>query len=160
MGIGMGCELDPANPWQCKAGSSRAPTPWAWDFNPIMVDRPVVFGGEAYVPPSACCHPNLTCSMLSPDNCASLGGTLHSGATCTTPSPCCHTPPADFDGDGDVDMNDFAVLQRCLNLGGGTLGVGCGCFDTNSNGIIDSTDVEKFIKCASGEGVPWVACSP
>ena len=33
--------------------------------------------------------------------------------------------PADFDGDQDVDQDDFGVLQRCLSGAGNPADVGC-----------------------------------
>lgn len=48
-------------------------------------------------------------------------------------------PDADFDGDGDVDMTDFGVLQR--NLGGSD-----SRFDLNGDGAVDGLDVDVFGK--------------
>lgn len=46
-------------------------------------------------------------------------------------------PRADFDGDGDVDMSDFGVLQR--SLGGSD-----SRFDLNGDGWVDGRDVDAF----------------
>ena len=62
-----------------------------------------------------------------------------------------------MDGDGDVDMDDFADLQACLTTGGGEIATGCECFDTESDGDIDLTDVDKFALCATGADVPWTS---
>jgi hypothetical protein len=73
----------------------------------------------------------------------------------------CPHPYVDADGDGDVDMVDFAAMQRCLN--GVTepamsLDAGCECFDNiNPRAEIDEFDVNYFAKCASGPGVAWAA---
>ena len=81
----------------------------------------------------------------------------------------CNSPYADTDTDGDVDQDDFAVLQICYT---GT-GIGsvpeepayCRCMDRpgwNSqfqepippDGDIDEGDIAAFESCASGPGVP------
>ena len=51
--------------------------------------------------------------------------------------------PADFDGDGDTDLRDFAELQKCF---GAPLTDACRCaFDTDENGVINLADFESFI---------------
>ncbi|HOA75151.1 MAG TPA: hypothetical protein PKL76_17050 [Phycisphaerae bacterium] len=69
--------------------------------------------------------------------------------------PMCGEVFADADGDGDVDMADFAVFQRCLTLNG-TAGVteDCVCFDRPFDGVINADDLASFEKCASGANVP------
>jgi hypothetical protein len=68
---------------------------------------------------------------------------------------------ADVDHDGDVDQEDFAVLQLCYTGSGfeGDLG-SCGIFDHSSSGSgtdgsIDSFDVQAFNDCATGPGIPY-----
>ncbi|MBI4578894.1 MAG: hypothetical protein HY718_04275 [Planctomycetes bacterium] len=56
-------------------------------------------------------------------------------------------------GDGDVDMDDYAMFQRCLTIVG-TYPTECGCFDRVFNNVIDVNDLAKFNECASGAGVP------
>lgn len=66
-------------------------------------------------------------------------------------------PPAkaDFDGDGDVDMDDFAHLQTCLT--GATINpVLPGCQDAlldSANEYVDLGDLIIFKKCLSGAGI-------
>lgn len=60
----------------------------------------------------------------------------------------------DFDGDGDVDLDDFAHLQACFTGNGGTIAPGCGDADLTGNGAIDQGDVSVFVKCFSGAGIP------
>jgi hypothetical protein len=68
----------------------------------------------------------------------------------------CNTPCVDIDGDGYVDMDDFAGLQRCLNPL--IVEAGCECFDNmNPRGKIDEFDVNYFVKCASGPDLRWTA---
>lgn len=68
--------------------------------------------------------------------------------------PSCHTPFADWDEDGDVDMLDFADFQRCYSAGAATFEAACECFDYNNDGVINEDDATKFIACGSGPGNP------
>lgn len=72
------------------------------------------------------------------------------------------TPCWDQDDDDDVDMTDFAALQRCLTIGapGEGVGDGCQCYDVRSSGgqsggdgEIDAWDLAAFDECASGPAV-------
>ncbi len=86
--------------------------------------------------------------------------------------PDCSEPVRyDIDGDSDVDMDDFAVLQRCYthltSSAGGSIGSGCECFDWGLNinnrhvadDRIDESDLNSFLLCAGGPGVvPLAAC--
>ncbi len=73
-------------------------------------------------------------------------------------STCCSNPPADLDGDNDVDQADFAVFQACFTGVAGGVGAGCSCADLNSDGLaVDQTDMEIFELCAGSPGVP-AAC--
>jgi hypothetical protein len=67
----------------------------------------------------------------------------------TTP---CNAPRFDFDEDGDVDHEDFAVMQNCVSAAG--VPEGCRCAQGDSNPPIDSTDMAAFEACASGTDVP------
>jgi hypothetical protein len=73
--------------------------------------------------------------------------------------PVCHVNAiwADLDGDGDVDMDDFGLLQKCFS-GSMQLKVGCGGYDRNHDLKIDSFDISAFIDCFSGPGVPATNC--
>lgn len=67
----------------------------------------------------------------------------------------CHIPIRfDLDDDGDVDMTDFAGLQRCLTLEPGSQAEGdCVCLDVNGDGLIGQPELFAFSNCASGDGV-------
>ena len=53
--------------------------------------------------------------------------------------------PGDCDGDGDVDLGDFAELTACLEgPGGGLAQPECNCFDLDANGDIDLFDFAEF----------------
>ena len=71
---------------------------------------------------------------------------------------CPNSPWADADGDGDVDSDDFAVLQRCLTVGNSDpMAPGCQCFDRNADEEIDvENDLVQFVLCGTGPGVTTV----
>ena len=83
---------------------------------------------------------------------AVIGRSLVLGRTCPTPW-------VDWDQDGDVDMQDFAGLQLCVNGMSepwAAMLKGCECFDNaNPRGRIDEFDVNYFARCASGPTIPW-----
>lgn len=58
--------------------------------------------------------------------------------------------PADFDGDTDVDIKDFAFFQACL--GGPDAPVAADCLpeDIDADGDVDQTDYGLFQRCYSG----------
>ena len=70
------------------------------------------------------------------------------------PQPPCNNPFADKDGDGDVDMNDFAAFQRCYTGSAGGVPAGCSCYDRDHSGAIDSSDFAAFKLCATRDKVP------
>lgn len=74
--------------------------------------------------------------------------------------PPCGLVWADDDKDGDVDMDDFAALQRCLTIGvtSGDVPDECLCFDHPFDGAIGADDVASFINCAAGPGVVLESC--
>lgn len=61
----------------------------------------------------------------------------------------CNDPFADVDGDRDVDMEDFAVFQRCFTGTAGTMTdvPTCGCLDFVRDGKIDDFDLAAFRTC-------------
>jgi hypothetical protein len=71
---------------------------------------------------------------------------------------------ADPDEDGDVDHEDFGLLQLCLT---GTLsgspdalpGI-CVCFDRDADRDVDQRDVAEFESCATGPMIPLNIDSP
>lgn len=67
---------------------------------------------------------------------------------------------ADADGDGDVDLYDFGILQRCITPPGQRLAEECGCFDRPESpslpygdGDVDGADFARFLACFSGPAV-------
>jgi len=49
-----------------------------------------------------------------------------------------------LDGDGDGDLKDFALLQRCFTGSGGGLGTGCSSADLEHDGDVDLDDYKIF----------------
>lgn len=96
----------------------------------------------------ACCQPLGVCTETTSTECP--GAFRGFGTSCEDPDVCpCPVPFGDLDLDGDMDMTDFARLQRCL----GPVAQGCACFDKNTDGTIDQDDVEAFATCANGPDV-------
>ncbi|MBI4581680.1 MAG: hypothetical protein HY718_18435 [Planctomycetes bacterium] len=62
--------------------------------------------------------------------------------------------PCDFHVDGDVDMDDFAVLQRCLGVSNPSQHPTCWVADLNNSGSITADDVALFINCLTGPDIP------
>ncbi len=69
----------------------------------------------------------------------------------------CPAGPPDFDGDADVDMDDFGVFQRCYNPSG--VDPACVCFDRDgggaADGVIDMADLAGFLQCVGRPAVPF-----
>jgi hypothetical protein len=61
---------------------------------------------------------------------------------------------ADYDNDGDVDMEDFGYLQRCFSgLGIPPEDPDCQGAGLNADSSVDNQDIELFIDCMSGPNV-------
>jgi hypothetical protein len=62
----------------------------------------------------------------------------------------------DFDGDGDVDSQDFGHLQECFT-GGLSPVQDPACKDArmDSDSDIDESDAARFLSCMSGPGQPY-----
>lgn len=56
----------------------------------------------------------------------------------------------DFDGDGDVDITDFAMLQRCLSGDASPYSGGCDSADLDGDLDVDATDFAAFLPCMNG----------
>jgi hypothetical protein len=61
-------------------------------------------------------------------------------------------PPVlgDFDGDRDVDQEDFGHLQACLRGSGEAVPQGCGDADLDGDSDADQQDIEVFLACLGG----------
>jgi hypothetical protein len=65
----------------------------------------------------------------------------------------CADPPADADGDGDVDLRDYARWQRCL-VAAGVIPDACLCFDENVDQAVDAADLPLLLERLAGPDVP------
>jgi hypothetical protein len=75
----------------------------------------------------------------------------------------CGTTTGDVDGDCDVDLGDFAGLQRCYtgSLAGGTaLASACLCLDVDGDGDVDEADYAGFAGVLAGPASPDESCTP
>jgi hypothetical protein len=61
---------------------------------------------------------------------------------------------ADFDGDCDVDQNDYGLFEACASGPGISYDEGCGTRDLDVDGDVDQSDFGAFQRCYSGENVP------
>lgn len=69
---------------------------------------------------------------------------------------CPPAAPGDFDRDGDVDANDWALMEPCVS-GPGVISdpsPTCGDADFDLDADVDLSDVVAFGECFSGAGVP------
>lgn len=69
----------------------------------------------------------------------------------------CALPASDFDQDGDVDVDDFDVLEPCMSGSGIEPGPGCQRPDLDDDGDIDQSDFGIFQRCISGQDQPALA---
>jgi len=60
--------------------------------------------------------------------------------------------PGDFDGDEDVDQEDFGHLQECLSGDGVSVAPQCQNADLDPDGDVDQLDVSRFVECMGGSG--------
>jgi hypothetical protein len=60
---------------------------------------------------------------------------------------------SDFDGDGDVDQEDFGELQLCFSGTGVMYEAGCVSRDLTQDGYIDWGDLQMLAACMGGPGV-------
>jgi len=59
-------------------------------------------------------------------------------------------PFGDADGDGDLDLADFAAFQVCYGGSGVPYGPGCDIFDANLDGDVDHRDLRVFLVLLDG----------
>ena len=175
IGVPPGCELssslDAQGQFVCKSGGTPKQcltysTTFANGYNRVDFDSMLVYEGDLTywdnTDTGACCvHTGAnagTCSITTQSACpASPAGTWHgAGSTCSQ-FQCCPLPFADADHDGDVDQDDFGAMQVCYTGDSGGVPTGCACFDTNSDGSVNHTDVTGFLNCWTGPNVPWTA---
>jgi hypothetical protein len=69
-------------------------------------------------------------------------------------SGCSTAVPGDFDGDGDVDFDDFGNFQLCHTGSNQAPDVGCEIADLDRDNDVDQLDFGAFQRCYRGVGVP------
>ena len=130
------------------AASGSSPLSYQWQKNGSNITN----GGHY----SGCTTTMLTVSTCDSNDVASYrcyvsnayGNATSNAATLTV------TQPGDFDGDSDVDQEDFAVLQKCLGVTNAMGDPTCGPADLSGDNTIDYTDVLNFEGCRSGAEIP------
>ena len=66
----------------------------------------------------------------------------------------CPPAPADFDADGDVDLDDAGAFSACSSGPGVPLGGECGPVDFDVDNDVDASDFGVLQRCYSGEDEP------
>ena len=61
---------------------------------------------------------------------------------------------ADIDGDGDVDQEDFGLMQICLSGTSVPREIGCEYADFDNDLAVDENDVAIFRACVTGANIP------
>ncbi len=64
------------------------------------------------------------------------------------------SPPGDFDADGDVDLDDFACLQRCMGSMAPFADPDCASVDLSGNDWVDYADLNLLLRCLTGPDIP------
>jgi hypothetical protein len=79
----------------------------------------------------------------------------------TDPLPPPTTVPADFDGDGDVDLEDYGTFLDCFNGPGQPIDAGtCAAADLDDDGDCDLADYGAFLDCFNGPANPPACTAP
>lgn len=65
-----------------------------------------------------------------------------------------HTVPPDLDHDGDVDMEDYGVLQRCFTSPYESVSMACILADFNNDDQVNQADFDVFFDCLAGPDMP------
>ena len=99
----------------------------------------------------------VTCDdgdLCTEDSCDPTKGCVFSALDCQDADPCTtdvcnggaceHREPPDFDGDGDVDLTDYADIARCVMDAQRNMVETCFCTDLNGDGRVDLKDVAEF----------------
>jgi thiosulfate dehydrogenase len=68
----------------------------------------------------------------------------------TTHATIGHAQPGDADGDGDVDLHDFAVVQRCFLRDDAVMDEACAYVDLAGDEAVSLSDLSGFLTAMSG----------
>ncbi len=125
-------------------------TGWTWDFGESQTSR-LRHPTYTYTTPGTY---DVTLTVSGPGGPVAL--TLPDYITVTDPPS---SVSADFDLDGDVDLDDFGAMQECMGVSF-PLGI-CDRIDYDTDLVVDETDVAIFLGCMSGAGMAAdPACEP
>ncbi len=105
-----------------------------------------IYGCVNEIASGACCDP-VTGMCIDDAGCGDCAApsVLYHHETCAYLALPCGDMGVYFDGDGDVDLADYAMLQRCLTgSGGGPLDPGCEVCDINGDERVDEDDFEQL----------------
>jgi len=89
-------------------------------------------------PTQACCLPGGGCKDVTAAVCGLTGGLVQSAQTSCESTTC--PRPGDYNGDGKIDLLDFAALQNCFTGPNGTTRTACFWTDYNQDGVVDAAD--------------------
>lgn len=161
-GVGPGCGLASNAEWSTCDSIAGRTCLWNNSANTtITFDKFVLYGGTGVTLPGACCKADGSCDVMAKADCEAfdqdgnpMGYFLGADTTCAAAGNCCPLAYGDADNDGDVDMDDFADIQKCLTIGGGATDPACRCLDYDGSNTVDNNDLLKFIECANGPNVP------
>lgn len=113
---------------------------------------------------TGCVFADVTCDdgdACTTDACDPATGCVFSPITCDDQEPCTadtcedgacvYTSPADFDGDSDVDHEDFKLFHACMTgTTSSTQQEVCPCVDLNGDGRTDILDYAAFQRAFTG----------
>lgn len=80
------------------------------------------------------CPDTLTGASVGPDGCPNVN--------------------ADFDNDGDVDLDDFAFMQKCYSGSAIAPATGCAAADVDKDNDVDGLDFAELSGCLTGKNLP------
>jgi len=146
LGVGTTCEGQP-----CAAGACCMPLgdcfelfeaacmEYGGDFQGPGVDCSMV---DCPIPPGACCVAGYCAPQQERDYCLSVPYAEWAGpGTACYPGICPLCDDGDADGDGDVDLHDYASFQVCL---GYSAAGDCRCLDTDNRNDVNLIDFAEF----------------
>lgn len=72
-------------------------------------------------------------------------------ASCVAPIGPVPMIPGDCDGDGDIDLADYACFSNCVTGPDGSIGTDCGTFDLDNDADVDLLDWQRFQAIFTGD---------
>ena len=99
-------------------------------------------------PTQACCLPGGGCKDVTAALCELTGGLVQGAETSCESTTC--PRPGDHNGDGKVDLLDFAAFQICFTGPNGTTRPECFWTDYNQDGTVDAADYVVWRRSSGG----------